>query len=84
MQTKLLINGSLVLGEGESESVLDPATGKPNQCGSVRPTACRAATGDRKPRRSRAQALRVTVIQEQHHGFPLMDSWLALPVCWAS
>jgi aminobutyraldehyde dehydrogenase len=28
MQTKLLINGSLVPGEGESESVLDPATGK--------------------------------------------------------
>jgi len=29
MQTKLLINGALVQGEGESESVLDPATGKP-------------------------------------------------------
>jgi aminobutyraldehyde dehydrogenase len=29
MQTRLLINGSLVQGEGESESVLDPATGKP-------------------------------------------------------
>jgi aminobutyraldehyde dehydrogenase len=29
MQTKLLINGSLVQGEGQSESVLDPATGKP-------------------------------------------------------
>jgi aminobutyraldehyde dehydrogenase len=29
MQTKLLINGSLVQGEGESDSVLDPATGKP-------------------------------------------------------
>jgi aminobutyraldehyde dehydrogenase len=28
MQTKLLINGALVEGEGESESVLDPATGK--------------------------------------------------------
>jgi aminobutyraldehyde dehydrogenase len=28
MQTKLLINGALVQGEGESESVLDPATGK--------------------------------------------------------
>ena len=27
MQTKLLINGALVQGEGESESVLDPATG---------------------------------------------------------
>ncbi len=29
MQTKLLINGSLVPGEGQSENVLDPATGKP-------------------------------------------------------
>ena len=29
MQTKLLINGSLVQGEGRPESVLDPATGKP-------------------------------------------------------
>ena len=29
MQTRLLINGSLVQGEGQSESVLDPATGKP-------------------------------------------------------
>jgi aminobutyraldehyde dehydrogenase len=29
MQTKLLINGALVQGEGESEKVLDPATGKP-------------------------------------------------------
>jgi aminobutyraldehyde dehydrogenase len=29
MQSRLLINGSLVQGEGESESVLDPATGKP-------------------------------------------------------
>jgi aminobutyraldehyde dehydrogenase len=29
MQTQLLINGALVQGEGESESVLDPATGKP-------------------------------------------------------
>src|ERR1700731_2316136 len=29
MQTRLLINGSLVQGEGESENVLDPATGKP-------------------------------------------------------
>src|ERR1700681_345056 len=29
MQTKLLINGSLVPGEGQSEKVLDPATGKP-------------------------------------------------------
>ncbi|HEX8782932.1 MAG TPA: aldehyde dehydrogenase family protein, partial [Steroidobacteraceae bacterium] len=29
MQTKLLINGALVQGEGESETVLDPATGKP-------------------------------------------------------
>jgi aminobutyraldehyde dehydrogenase len=29
MQTKLLINGALVQGEGESESVVDPATGKP-------------------------------------------------------
>src|SRR5437879_3214260 len=28
MQTKLLINGSLVQGEGRPESVLDPATGK--------------------------------------------------------
>ena len=28
MPTKLLINGALVEGEGESESVLDPATGK--------------------------------------------------------
>ena len=29
MQTRLLINGSLVPGEGQSENVLDPATGKP-------------------------------------------------------
>lgn len=29
MQSKLLINGSLVPGEGQSENVLDPATGKP-------------------------------------------------------
>jgi aminobutyraldehyde dehydrogenase len=29
MQTRLLINGSFVQGEGQSESVLDPATGKP-------------------------------------------------------
>jgi len=29
MQTKLLINGSLVPGEGQSQNVLDPATGKP-------------------------------------------------------
>lgn len=29
MQTKLLINGALVPGEGQPESVLDPATGKP-------------------------------------------------------
>ena len=29
MQTKLLINGALVEGEGESERVLDPASGKP-------------------------------------------------------
>jgi aminobutyraldehyde dehydrogenase len=29
MQTKLLINGSLVPGESQSENVLDPATGKP-------------------------------------------------------
>ena len=29
MQTRLLINGSLVQGEGQSESVLDPASGKP-------------------------------------------------------
>ena len=29
MQTKLLINGALVEGEGESETVLDPASGKP-------------------------------------------------------
>jgi aminobutyraldehyde dehydrogenase len=29
MQTKLLINGALVEGAGESENVLDPATGKP-------------------------------------------------------
>ena len=28
MQTKLLINGNLVKGEGSSEDVLDPATGK--------------------------------------------------------
>jgi aminobutyraldehyde dehydrogenase len=29
MQTRLLINGALVQGEGQTESVLDPATGKP-------------------------------------------------------
>jgi aminobutyraldehyde dehydrogenase len=29
VQTKLLINGALVQGEGEFEKVLDPATGKP-------------------------------------------------------
>ena len=29
MQTRLLINGSLVPGEGQAENVLDPATGKP-------------------------------------------------------
>ena len=29
MQTRLLINGALVQGEGEPETVLDPATGKP-------------------------------------------------------
>ena len=29
MQTRLLINGALVSGEGREESVLDPASGKP-------------------------------------------------------
>jgi len=29
MQTKLLINGALVPGEGQTENVLDPASGKP-------------------------------------------------------
>jgi aminobutyraldehyde dehydrogenase len=29
MQTKLLINGALVVGEGRVESVLDPASGTP-------------------------------------------------------
>jgi aminobutyraldehyde dehydrogenase len=29
MQTRLLINGALVPGEGQAENVLDPATGKP-------------------------------------------------------
>ena len=50
MQTKLLINGKLVAGEGKTEDVLNPATGK------VLARVAEASRGTDRRGRARADA----------------------------